>query len=288
MGRIGTDSIGSLHQVEDYPDEWVDLLFEMTLHLQSYTLTEDLGGLCTASLYCYKQDSDAGGYPVLFSDSEGEPGYRLSSSEQWMDLDTSTPGWFSGTFRIDTIIPAGTTIWFGFMSHYMIYPTFDEGGECHLMWLDGDGVIPSEYGTDATQPIQVSQYFDFHSAVDYQRNVTEGNPAGDEMQKKLSIERIYPEVLTVLDLEDRIREIVMVPEEVVDPGDPLKRITQGIRSMETLIDPLEQNQRCQGHVLYLLEESEVWDYPIGRIIQVQEVLELHSGIDRILELNSPL
>ncbi|MDA3851203.1 MAG: hypothetical protein PF447_07995 [Spirochaetaceae bacterium] len=290
MARIGTNQIGSLHQIED-PDDpgyFFDYYIECQCFLQPYILPYDLYGSCLAYIYCYKHDGDAGAYPVIFSDSAGQPNNRISSSEQWIDLDVSSGQWKTGYLSMAQVVPAGTKVWFGFMSEYMIYPCYENGGNCHFMWQDYGDPIPDNYQINESKAITISQYLDYRTPVNYLMNPTESMAPQDSKEKMSNQLRSFAEINQPLEKCHKYYDIKRTTFEHQQAYGTLGRIKGNWRNQGEILQPLTQAIKARGWFKEIQEEPQIWDYPLGRILKVQKVLELQSRITGTLELSCPL
>lgn len=291
MAKIGIDDIGSTHQIED-PDDpgyYVDLQWELCTHLSRYLVPVDLWGNCSVYFYCWKQDSSAGGYPILFSDQNGSPGQRVSSNEQYLDMNVSTPGWRMSSFFVDQIIPESSYVWFGFMGQYMVYPTFEEGGkQVRIMYQNIGDPLPNSFNSHETMNLDISQYFLFHDPVSYSKGVIETIGPIETMTRRFIPNRNNTEEVQSSDLMKRQYESHRNIEELPLLEDWSHRTLQMDRCLSEGIIPLENPGIERGRHIYLWDELEHWDYPQGIALKTGEVLELRSRITTVLELSSPL
>ena len=176
---IGTSSIGSQHQI--YDGDYYDLYYEMIMPANPYTVVDPVNGNCTAYIYSYHSDSEARGYPCLYSNSGSNPTSRLSSSEDYADLRyPNTSGeWISAGFNVSGNIAAGSTIWLAYMTHYYLYPYFDNGGTIREMNVEDESSVPNTWVNGGWTPDAriLSMYFSYTSAQNYTISIS--NSAGN-------------------------------------------------------------------------------------------------------------
>jgi hypothetical protein len=184
---IGTTTIGS-QTLWDYdpPEPWAPLTLEGELAFNEFTVAQAINGLCTAYFYAYSnEEPDSGGYPVIYDDNGFQPVHRLTKEEHFLDLEVapSKPsGWRSTTFETKGTIAAGSKIWFGFYTEYFAYARFDYGGKFYSEWNDVFDSIPETLpvytywsgSADDYYSFKISWYFNYTSAQNYTRTLTQG------------------------------------------------------------------------------------------------------------------
>jgi hypothetical protein len=184
---IGTTTVGSQYLYEPDPGEgWVPLRFECDIPVNRFLVNETINGNCTAYFYANDDEwGDAGGYPVIYTDkviqNKGNmPEFRKSTQEKFIDLNISggvPKGWRSGTFSSNGSISAGSYIWFGCFTLYFWYPRFDYGETFFNWFWDDEDVIPDPYPGywwQLPDAFKLSMYFDYTSAQNYVRKLTQG------------------------------------------------------------------------------------------------------------------
>jgi hypothetical protein len=183
---IGTTTVGSQYLWDnDPPEPWVPLVYELAIPVNCFLVPETINGLCTAYFYVYSnEEPDSAGYPVLYADSNNTPSARRSTQESYIDLQVTggkPAGWRSGTLRSNGSIASGNYIWFGIFTDAFWYPRFDYGARCYgEYWWDygmEDTVIPDEYplySANYYENFKLSMYFNYTSAQNYIRTLTQG------------------------------------------------------------------------------------------------------------------
>jgi hypothetical protein len=178
---VGTATVGSQTLWDsDPPEPWEPLCFDCTIPVNRFLLSDKIDGPCTAYFYTYdNSDPYEGGCPVLYSDNGNKPLTRRSANEQFIDftVNGSKPaGWRSGTFRSAGAIAGGSYVWFGLFCLYLWYPRFDYGLGCYDQLWDSE-TIPDTYPQKYLSPsenFKLSMYFEYSSAQNYVRTLTQG------------------------------------------------------------------------------------------------------------------
>jgi hypothetical protein len=196
---IGTTTVGSQYIIEDDGIEATKLCFEADLPVNRFLVGEQIKGSCTAWFYVNEDDYDAGGRPVIYSESYNQPHLRKSSQESFVNLRVtkSNPiGWRNGTFTVNDTIQAGSYIWFGMFSEYLWYPRFDYGGYFKDAWTDEYDSIPNIYPNykAVASPLvangyKLSMYFTYTSVQNYVRTITQGVKLTDSRKLKADYKR---------------------------------------------------------------------------------------------------
>ena len=173
---IGTSTVGASHlNTEDpNPAEWYDYYYEITMPVNPYVTPGSVSGSCTAYYYSYHDDSEARGYPVIYSNSGGLPANRLSTNESYADLrnPSSSGEWLGVNFDINGTIPGGSTIWFGYMSRFYLFPYFDEGGTLKEMDVSGNSTPPNTFvAFGGSDQLTLSMYFEYTAVENYTRDI---------------------------------------------------------------------------------------------------------------------
>lgn len=290
MSIVGVDDIGETHLIEspEEPGVYIELLFEMYTHVSRYTLPRSLQGNCTAYFFCYNGDSDSGGFPVVYADNNGTPGAKISSNEQWMDMDVSTPRWRSASFRIEGLLPEGAKVWFGFKGEYMVYPTFnDRGPDVRLMYDYYEEPAPV-FQTDEIMELEISQYFTYHTPTHHLRNQHDLVGSFHQSHRYILFGRQETEAIFLLDNTGNSRSFFREIQERVEADTPMSRMTENQRVIEESPE-IEMELKPNRLLLLILgDEVVLWDYPRGSILKCGEVLELWSRVTKTLELRCPL
>ncbi|AEF81454.1 hypothetical protein [Leadbettera azotonutricia] len=178
---IGTNTIGSQYLWDnDPPEPMIPLMNEIAMPVNRFLVNETINGTCTAKFYVYSsEEPESGGYPVLYSDNSNKPLTRKSKGESYIDLQVKSgkpAGWRSGTFQSNGSIASGSYIWFGLAAVYFWYTRFDYGLKSfHDDW-DCE-TIPNTYpiyNANYYQNFKMSMYFEYTSAQNYTRMLTQG------------------------------------------------------------------------------------------------------------------
>jgi hypothetical protein len=91
------------------------------MSLNQFTVAQSGGGLCTAYVYCYYDDTDSYVVPGLYTDTNNKPHLRKSRNEQNINVAVydyvyngfrynKPEGWRKGTFDIDGSLLAGQAV----------------------------------------------------------------------------------------------------------------------------------------------------------------------------------
>ncbi len=200
---IGTSSVGASHlnKEDPEPSEWYDYFYEITMPVNPYVTPGSVSGSCTAYYYSYHSDSEARGYPVIYSNSGGLPANRLSTNESYADLrnPSSSGEWLGVNFDINGTIPGGSTIWFGYMSRFYLFPYFDEGGSLKEMDVSGNSTPPNTFSTFAgSNQLTLSMYFNYTAVENYTRDIATVAALSDGLSRIHSGKRKMVEPATSL------------------------------------------------------------------------------------------
>jgi hypothetical protein len=140
-----------------------------------------INGNLTACVYTNEDAYDAGGRPVLYSDSGNIPKYRKSADENLFDLRVISgkpAGWRSAGFRSNGSIASGSYVWFGVFTEYYWFPRFDWGTSCYdCMWYDYEEepvIFEENPDENLVHTFKLSMYFTYTSAQNYTRTLTQG------------------------------------------------------------------------------------------------------------------
>ena len=178
---VGTTTVGS-------QTKWVTIASNGIEHycllgaliVNRFLFPESYDGNVTAYLYVYDKVSMSGCRPVLYSDNNNIPLNKLSSNEGNIDVSvsgTNAAGWRSASFNINTNIQSGSYIWYG-ISAALFYPRFDYGAK--LYWYSYDNYAANLPNAFPLFPdgrfydYKVSMYFDYATAQNYERTLTQG------------------------------------------------------------------------------------------------------------------
>jgi hypothetical protein len=182
---IGTTTVGSqyLWDNHDPGEPLVPLMFEGSIPVNRFLVSETINGTCTAYVYTNDDEDAAGGRPVLYSDSGNTPQIRKSTQEGLLDLrvtGSKPKGWRNTTFLSNGSIASGSYIWLGVFVDFYWFPRFDYGARCYTDWwwdYDVETAIPNEYplySANYYEDFKLSMYFTYTSAQNYVRTLTQG------------------------------------------------------------------------------------------------------------------
>jgi hypothetical protein len=267
---VGTSTVGAKHLDESDPDpeEWYDLCYEMVMPVNRYTAPAGIRGVCTARAYAYKNDPDAQGYPVLYAESGGAPAEKLSSSEALLDMRSPGGGsWISASFNVETLIPAGTPLWFGVMPFYMLYPYYDDGGDIEEMETYAYSSPPATFSAMGGSTARIlSMYFEFAAAADYSATLSSGVSVGDS--------------------EVTLRGLGRTVADGVAVGEAMERWAAWRRVFGDDGGMTDGLVRRVGRFLRLTDAPVLWDWTGSRRVLGLVVRKLVSRITRVLNLES--
>jgi len=208
---IGTTTVGSQYLWDaDPPEPWVQLIFESSLAVNRFLISDKINGLCTAYMYSnVDTNDDAGGRPILYSDNGNSPLIRKSMNEQFADftVNRNTPaGWRSSTFQSNGEISSGTYIWFGVYTDCFWEPRFDYGARCYIgEWLGLGNSIPNLFpmlDVNLYFDFRLSMYFTYTAAQNHIRTITQGVRLSDTRRLTGNYIRKVNDVLTGTDSQN--------------------------------------------------------------------------------------
>ncbi len=291
---IGTSTVGASHlNTEDpSPAEWYDYFYEITMPVNPYVTPGSVSGSCTAYYYSYHDDSEARGYPVIYSNSGGLPVNRLSTNESYADLrnPSSSGEWLGAGFDINGSIPGGSTIWFGYMSRFYMFPYFDEGGTLKEMDVSGNSTPPNTFVSfGGSNQLTLSMYFEYTAVENYIRNSATTAGVSDGRSRILSIKRKLQEpVLAVHDLLKVRKEIFR--KLLVNSG-----IADFSKRTQSLIRKHIENLTVSDGVLRrvmifyrVISSLSIWDYPFWKKARSKEELFISSPVINEIEIDSEI
>jgi len=199
---LGTTTVGSQYLIEyDPPDDpWTQLIFEGSIPVNRFLVSDPINGSCTA--YLYTNDSfytgDEYGRPVLYSDNSNKPQTRKSMNEGLADFHIYRglpAGWRNANFSSNGTIASGSYIWFGVFVDFFWEPRFDYGAKCFVDdWYDVSNTIPNTYpiyNANWYENYRLSMYFTYTgSGQNYQRTLTQGVSLSDSRTRTGNYKRI--------------------------------------------------------------------------------------------------
>ena len=291
---IGTSTVGASHLNTEDPDpgEWYDYYYEITMPVNPYVTPGSVSGSCTAYYYSYHSDSEARGYPVIYSNSGGLPASRLSTNESYADLrnPSSSGEWLGVNFDINGSIPGGSTIWFGYMSRFYLFPYFDEGGTLKEMDVSGNSTPPNTFTAfGGSDQLTLSMYFEYTASENYTRDIAATIALSDSTAKVYQGKRVLSE--TAVSITDLIKHVWEIFRRIVVPAG----ITDTVKRVQNLIRKHSENISASDGVLRRLEiflrvtgSFAIWDYPFWKKARSKEELFISSPVMTEIEIDSEI
>jgi hypothetical protein len=312
---IGTTTVGSQYLWDnDPPEPWIPLLYEGSIPVNRFLVSETINGLCTAFFYSNEDEyGEAGCRPVLYSDNGDKPQARKSTEEQFIDLTINggkPKGWRFGTFKSDGSIANGSYIWFGAFADFFWSTRFDYGLKCYSddWWNKGSG-IPNAYplyNANWYQNFKLSMYFTYSSAQNYLRTITHGVTLNDSRNLSANYKRNLSQMVVVYSLLERYKILIQKIQDTVKNNDAIRYLGIFLRSLsdyaenESVIrggqaysaiisDTVHAaGNAFRGLILFVRIVTGVFtrDYLLGRFLKAREELSLKSAISRDISLES--
>jgi len=306
---IGTTTVGSQTYNEE---EESDLFYELAISVNRFSVSEAINGLCTAYIYTNKNESEAGGRPVLYSDYGNVPQTRRSKDEQFVDLRVVSgkpKGWRTGTFRNNADITSGSYIWFGVFTEYTWFPRFDWGAKCYSDGWDDYNSIPNTYplrNANWYYDFRLSMYFTYQSAQNYVRTLTQGIKLFDNNERIGSFYRNATQTIKVNtalgSFEIFIRKCVMTVHNSMN----IKRITLFFRNVIEQInvtfskfEKMSLERKCINEVIvksntkrihnvirFIQEGLKIFDTQIFSVLFVRSVNDTPIAADYLSKIGS--
>jgi hypothetical protein len=224
---VGTTTVGSQNKWDnDPPEPWISLMFEGSIPVNRFLVNETINGNCTAYFYINEDDSDNGGRGVIYSDNGNKPHIRRSTQETFIDMrvNSSKPaGWRSGTFKSDDSIPGGSYIWFGCFADFFWFPRFDYGTKVYAgEWYVVGNSIPNNYPPFYDgwyKDFKLSMYFEYSSAQNYIRTLTQGVTLTDNRKLTVDYKRNTAEIVQANSTVNKLQTICRKLQETVHGWD---------------------------------------------------------------------
>jgi len=191
---VGTTTVGSQNRwAQEAGEPPEPLMFEYCIPVNRFLVSQAINGQCTAFFYINEDDREAGGRPVIYTDSNNRPLNRRSTNESFvfMRVNGSNPaGWRSGTFNTNGNVLSGSNIWLGLFCECCWMPRFDYGSVCYAdWWLDDYDSIPNIYPSSRwshNYNFKLSMYLTYSNAQNFVRTITQGVTLTDS--RKLTVE----------------------------------------------------------------------------------------------------
>jgi hypothetical protein len=238
------------------------LLFEGNIPVNRFLVNETMDGLCTAYLYTNADDPDNGGRGVIYSDNGNKPQTRRSTQETFINMrvNSGTPaGWRTGTFSTNTSISSGSYIWFGCFADFFWFPRFDYGSKVYAGdWYDVGDSVPNSYPPFYDGwflDFKLSMYFEYTSAQNYVRTLTQGVSLTDSPKLTADYKRSMLQTVNSTDFSNSFISFVRQCVMTVTNSMNIERIPTFIRSAveqagitDAMKSPRELNRQCEEGV----------------------------------------
>jgi hypothetical protein len=181
-------------------------------------------------------------------------------NEAYVDLrvtNSKTKGWRSASFNSNGSIASGSYIWFGLFCEYIWCPRFDYGVKCYAHpWHDD--VIPANYplyDSNDYSDFKLSMYFQYTSAQNYVRTLTQGVKLTDKRKLTGNYKRTAKQTARVNSalkrFETFIRKCVMtVKNTMMINRLPLffRNVTEQIKITMSKNEKLSLSRKCADDV----------------------------------------
>ena len=313
---IGTSTVGSQLTGVDPDNEDYDRPFlDGQIAVCKYPVSQGGSGLCTAFVYCYYIKSVSNALPVVFTDNNNKPYWRISRNQEIIDTwvgQNETPNWKSGTFILDGGISASTNIWFGMFSSYFS-TRFDYGGECYKLWPDEDlflaDSLPQYLAVtqwDSFMNIRYSWYFTYSAAQNYARTLTQGVTLADSLKTAGEYKRTSAQTVNANTLLNKLfvlaRSIIDTAFVIGNAGKWLSYLRRLCANADSKAETGHKGEYCRfqadtvqaagaafrGLLIFARIVAGVFvrDYLLGRFLKARSELILKSRIAREIALES--
>jgi hypothetical protein len=306
---VGTTTVGSQITGPNPDNTTFDRpLLDGHIGVCKSTVPQNGKGQCMAYVYAYYHEwFFEGATPVLFTDKQNKPYWRISKKQKIIDITVepwSNPRWCTNTFQIDGEITAGSNVWFGVQSSYFS-TRFDYGGDCYKFcndedyWLDDDLPEYVEIDTrwDTYQNIKFSWYFSYTgiTSLNYVRTITQGVSLTDSRKLKASYKRSTTQTARVNSACSRFegfyRNCAMTVYNTLNVGrfpEFIRRITEDIRLTAAKSENCSLTRVCSDNANAFTENKtflsicrEIRDGLKGTDTQTVSVLIMRSVADYV-------
>jgi len=307
---VGTDTVGSLEgwNFNTNAPSIFSLTFTNQIAVNKYYLPINASGVCRGYAW-----SEAGyletvaGRPVMYSDSSGNPGSKLTSGEGLIDLRSTTYSetgfWKTADFSVEGI-NGGTPIWFGISSETTWYPRFDLGTTCYAEKWSGTST-PGTYPNIAkTYDFILSMYFTF--TANFTRTVTQGVSLAGNTGGKVDFRRSANQTAGVTSALERHGAFGRKLLNTVAVSYAMRRLAALYRSVMESVENFDGMGREAAYnrrnteivhtgtslfrgILYFVRIATqlfVRDYLLGRFLKAKSELTIKSRITREITFES--
>jgi hypothetical protein len=246
-----------------------------------FLVNQTINGLCTAYFYVYSsEEQDSGGYPVLYADNGNKPLARQSTGESFIDLRVNTgkpAGWRTGTFQGS--IGGGSYVWFGVSTEYFWYSRFDYGLKSYRD-NNFDGVLPDTYplyNANFYDNFKLSMYFEYSSAENYTRTLTQGVTLTDTASRFRIFFCTLTENIKISDAVTWCRDLLRTIAGAVRPSTGEIRKLEVKRGINAQAGTQDNTARQQGFIRTLLTAAHSCDYA-GKVFTWLRVIHQQADI----------
>jgi hypothetical protein len=240
---IGTTTVGSQSEYLPAPNNPPrTLLFEVQIPVNCFKVTAPLNGSCMGYFYTDRDDDDAGGRAVIYSDAGDKPQYRLTKNEDFIDFRVTSnkpAGWKSGSFSISGSIAGNAYVWFGAFCEYFWYPRFDYGSKCYKDFNDGYRSIPDIYplyNVNHYENFKLSMYFTCDSGQSYVRTLTQGVTLSDNRIIAVDYKRVTEQTVQASTSITRLLAIFKKIQDSISISDILKKMFLHFRYIQEVLN----------------------------------------------------
>jgi hypothetical protein len=258
---IGTTTVGSqFRHIWDEGEPAEPLIFESSIPVNKFLVSEAINGQCTAYAYVNSDDYYAGGRPVIYSDNGDKPLTRRTMQEGLFDfrVNGSKPaGWRSATFSSNGSIASGSNIWFGVFTEYFWMPRFDYGSKCYCDWWDAYTSIPNTYplyNANWFENFKLSMYFTYTSAQNYVRTLTQGVQLTDSRKLTAEYKRSLTEKVQANSLPARLLSVFRNIKEAIQGFD---RFSASVLFLREMKDKIAINQEIEQTNIFIRGLSDI-------------------------------
>ena len=221
---VGTTTVGSQTIYYDEDNEgYYEFFVEFGIAVNRFLLPETFNGSATAYVYAYNTDYWGKCKPALYSDNNNSPLTRRSANEGQFDIEVKSgkpAGWRATVFQTNISIASGTYIWFGFLSEWFA-TRFDYGAKL-LKGYYNENINPNA-NVPETYPLiysteynfKLSMYFDYTSAQNYVRTLTQGITLADSRKLTADYKRNATETVQANSTANRLQAIYRKIQETI-------------------------------------------------------------------------
>ena len=234
---VGTATVGKQNFWDD--DPFYDAVyFSWDIAVNRFYAPETIKGECTAFVYVYEREADYGGYCAVYSDSGNKPVKKLSTEEEWFELEVPPyqMAWKSGTLYCDNPISGGSYIWFGIVPD-MWWALFDYGSTCRFTFENSIYYPPNNFpGSHYTLDMKLSMYFTYTASQNYVRTLTQGVNLTDSRKLTSEYRRLMAQTVPVTDSRAIKTEYQRTTTQIVHGADAIAQFQNFFRQCVLLVN----------------------------------------------------